>query len=303
VLLQPLLSGNPGIRFAGKLPRPEFPQRRLSFLLVLLQPFCERLLLLLLHRCRVVDDPLLRDTGILGRMLRIPVPVVRTWQQDEVCGNELFHLVQGRRHPADPERMSAERREVLGRIKRSIGDVVDLARVLQVLGQLSDDRQQRLLIRLIPGEGLQEERDAVLIGRHSEDELLEVPLAILGMAVGDGHIAGVEVGVVLATDAVESPLDKTETVEYHGFDNIPMSEVVVTGFGDGTVDGPGDLEGVESTGDDPEIADRDVGVFDEVNRSGHIRGYLLKVQGSCGLIILPRAQVSAKGGVFITENR
>jgi hypothetical protein len=30
----------------------------------------------------------------------------------------------------------------------------------------------------------------MLIGRHSEDELLEVPPTVFGMAVGDGHVAG-----------------------------------------------------------------------------------------------------------------
>ncbi len=58
--------------------------------------------------------------------------------------------------------MGAKCREVLSRIERGIGDVVDLARVLQVLGQLGDDRQQGLLIRLVPGEGLQKERDVML---------------------------------------------------------------------------------------------------------------------------------------------
>ncbi len=46
------------------------------------------------------------------------------------------------------------------------------------------------------------ERDSVLIGCHSEDELLEIPPAVLAtvleMAVGDGHVADVEVGIALA---------------------------------------------------------------------------------------------------------
>ena len=49
-------------------------------------------------------------------------------------------------------------------------------------------------------------------------------------------------------------------------DEIPMGEVVLPRFGEGTVDGRGDAEGVESTGDDPDIADRDLGTFDEVSR-------------------------------------
>jgi len=72
---------------------------------------------------------------------------------------------------------------------------------------------------------------------------------------------------------VESPFDKPETVEHHGFDNIPVGEVVVPCFGNGTVNDPGDPEGVESTGNDPEMADRDIGAFDEVSRSGHNRGF------------------------------
>lgn len=58
--------------------------------------------------------------------------------------------------------------------------------MLQVLSQLCDDRQQRLLIGFFPREGLQEERDAMLVGRHPEDELLEITPAALGMTVGDG---------------------------------------------------------------------------------------------------------------------
>jgi len=71
-------------------------------------------------------------------------------------------------------------REGLGGVERGIGDVVDFARVPQVFGQLRDVRQQRLLIGFVPGEGLQEEWDAVLIGRHPEDKLLEIPPAVLG---------------------------------------------------------------------------------------------------------------------------
>ncbi len=207
MLLQPFPGSDPGIRFAGELPCSEFPERRFRFLLVLFQPFLERFLLLFLHRCRVVDNPLLRDAGILGCMLRIPVAVVHARLQGEIGGNEILHLVQGRRHPADPEGTGAEGGEVLSGVERGIGDVVDLARVLPVLGELGDDRQQRLLIGFVPGEGLQEKRDAVLVGRHSEDKLLEIPPAVLGIAVGDGHVAGVEVGIVLAADAERCGID------------------------------------------------------------------------------------------------
>jgi hypothetical protein len=49
--------------------------------------------------------------------------------------------------------------------------------------------------------------DAVLIGCHPEDELLEIPPAIFGMAVGDGHLAGGELGVVRAADAERGGID------------------------------------------------------------------------------------------------
>ena len=95
----------------------------------------------------------------------------------------------------------AEGREILDGVERGIGDVVDLAQGLQVLGQLRDDRQQGLLARLVSGEGQQEERDATLTGRrHLEDELPEIPLAVLGVVVGDGQVTGVEVGILLAAD-------------------------------------------------------------------------------------------------------
>ena len=186
----------------------------------------------------------------------------------------------------------------------------------------------------------------MLIGRHSEDELLEVPPAVFGMAVGDGHVAGVEVGIVLAADAercgidmeavrtilageealrddrveelgrairgdrverpaqdvvvevvdrhavaeepvdgdvreefriqVQPPFDKSEAVEHHGFDDVAVSEVVLPCLGDGAIDDPGDPEGVEGAGDDPEMADRDVGAFDEISRSGHSNGFSRK---------------------------
>ena len=103
--------------------------------------------------------------------------------------------------------MGAEGREVLGGVERSIGDVVDRARVLQIFGQLRDARQQRLLIRLVPREGLQEERGVMVIDRHPEDELLEIPSVIFGMAVGDGHVAEVELGIVLAADAERGGVD------------------------------------------------------------------------------------------------
>ena len=45
-----------------------------------------------------------------------------------------------------------------------------------------------------------------------------------------------------------------------------MGEVVLSCLGDGTIDDRGNPEGVEGTGDDPEMADRDVGSFDEVSR-------------------------------------
>lgn len=73
--------------------------------------------------------------------------------------------------------------------------------------QLGDDRQQSLLIRLIPGKCLQEERDTVLVDRHPEDERLEIPPTVLRMAVGGDHVAGVEVGIVLASDAERGGVD------------------------------------------------------------------------------------------------
>ena len=52
-----------------------------------------------------------------------------------------------------------------------------------------------------------------------------------------------------------------------------MGEVVLPRFGDGTVDDAGNPEGVEGTGDDPEMADLDVGALDEFSRGGHTRGF------------------------------
>jgi hypothetical protein len=49
-----------------------------------------------------------------------------------------------------------------------------------------------------------------------------------------------------------------------------MGEMMLPRFGDGTVDNRGDAEGVKGTGNEPEMADRDVGTLDEVTRGGHI---------------------------------
>lgn len=61
--------------------------------------------------------------------------------EDEFRGDEVLCVVQGCWHPADPEGAGAEGSEALCGIERGIGDVVDIARVLQVFGQLCDDRQ------------------------------------------------------------------------------------------------------------------------------------------------------------------
>ncbi len=74
-----------------------------------------------------------------------------------------------------------------------------------------------------------------------------------------------------------------------------MGEVVV-GFGKGGIDHGGNLKGGVGTGDDPKVADRDVGAFDEVSRSGHRRGFPWKYKGLAVGWIPLRARVSAKGG-------
>ena len=72
---------------------------------------------------------------------------------------------------------------------------------------------------------------------------------------------------------VEPSFHEPETVEHHGLDDLAVGEVVLSCLGDGTIDDRGNPEGVEGTGDDPEMADRDVGSFDEVSRGGHSRGF------------------------------
>ena len=54
---------------------------------------------------------------------------------------------------------------------------------------------------------------------------------------------------------------------------LTVGEEVLPRLGDGTIDDLGDVEGIEGAGDDPEMADRDVGPFDEVSRSGHSRDF------------------------------
>lgn len=52
-----------------------------------------------------------------------------------------------------------------------------------------------------------------------------------------------------------------------------MGETMLPRFWEGTVDNWGDAKGVEGTGNEPEMVDRDVGTFDEVIRGGSIRGF------------------------------
>lgn len=73
---------------------------------------------------------------------------------------------------------------------------------------------------------------------------------------------------------VQPPFDEPEAIEYHGLDNLAVGEVVVPRLGDGTADDLSDSEGVEGSGDDSEMADRDVVSSDEISRSGHKRGFL-----------------------------
>jgi len=49
-------------------------------------------------------------------------------------------------------------------------------------------------------------------------------------------------------------------------------------FRNGTVDDPGDPEGIKRTGDDPGMADRDVGASNELCRGGHSSEFSGKYQ-------------------------
>ncbi len=53
----------------------------------------------------------------------------------------------------------------------------------------------------------------------------------------------------------------------------PASEVVSTCLGDGTIDELRDAQSAKGTGNDTEMANRDVGTFDEIGKSGHIGRY------------------------------
>jgi hypothetical protein len=75
---------------------------------------------------------------------------------------------------------------------------------------------------------------------------------------------------------VEPALDEPETVENHGFEHLGVAEMVVTGFGESSVDHISDLQGVASTGDNTEMTDgEDRGVVETINER-HIEGYSLE---------------------------
>jgi hypothetical protein len=67
---------------------------------------------------------------------------------------------------------------------------------------------------------------------------------------------------------VESPFHEPETVEHHGLDKLTVREVVAR-LGDRTVNDRGDIESIEGTGNNSEVADRDVGSFNEGSRGGY----------------------------------
>ncbi|GLI45719.1 hypothetical protein MBOURGENBZM_10500 [Methanoculleus bourgensis] len=81
---------------------------------------------------------------------------------------------------------------------------------------------------------------------------------------------------------IETTFDEPETVEDHGLEHLGVAEMVVTGFGESSVDHSGDLQGVVGTGDNAEMTDgEDRGVVETINER-HIEAYSLKVQRSCG---------------------
>jgi len=81
---------------------------------------------------------------------------------------------------------------------------------------------------------------------------------------------------------VEAALDEPETVEDHGFEHLSVAEMVVTGFGESSVNYIGDMERVVGTSDNAEMTDGvDRGVIETINER-HIEAYSLKVQRSCG---------------------
>jgi hypothetical protein len=61
-----------------------------------------------------------------------------------------------------------------------------------------------------------------------------------------------------------------------------MAEMVMAIFGESSVDYTGDLQRIVSPGDNAEMTDGvDRGVVEAINER-HMKGYLLKVQRSCG---------------------
>ena len=80
----------------------------------------------------VIDGTFPGTASLDGCILRKLVSIVRTRLQEKFGGDELLHFPQGRRYPAGPEGSGAERSEVLGVVEVGIGDMVGLARVLQV---------------------------------------------------------------------------------------------------------------------------------------------------------------------------
>ena len=78
VLLQPLFGGELGVRLAGEPPPPERPERRFSFLSVILEPFWERLLLLRLHRHRLIQNLFLPDPCVVAETLVTGISFVCT---------------------------------------------------------------------------------------------------------------------------------------------------------------------------------------------------------------------------------
>ena len=78
---------------------------------------------------------------------------------------------------------------------------------------------------------------------------------------------------------------------------------------DCAVDDPGVAQGVEGPDHDPEVADRNVGTFDEGSRGGHRRRYFSKCKDRAvrsfqgGMSVLVKSWYNNNKKIFVKKNR
>ena len=141
----------------------------------------------------MVEHPFLPDPGILAEIFRVSVSFIGAGRERTFSVDQGAYFGDRGRYPTDPKHMLSHGLQVMCGTKRRIGHMVDHFIESQIFLEILDDRQDRFFVRIISGEGLKKERHTLVVRGHPEDESLEIPPAILRMAVGDLDLPDIEI--------------------------------------------------------------------------------------------------------------